>query len=219
MTHDPKEPVYQLLDSLAIKHGTDKSSKAHNYTRWYAEQLPHAPKLLVEFGIDRGFSLRMWKEYFRTTTIVGVDLNINQAIEGTFTFQGSCTSPSIMRDIITIDGNPDVIIDDASHKWQDQIDAFKLWWPKLEPGGVYVVEDVHTNYFMEFGQAGEQSFLDFMSKIYDNVNFYGAGGLGDIRNIIDYDKHKDDFGVYQKTVESITYYPSIIFIRKRKQCL
>ena len=211
MTHDA---VAELLGNIALKHGTDKSPKAHNYTRWYAKHLSHAPSFLLEFGIDKGFSLRMWKEYFHTTTIAGVDVSEPPAIEGVSIFTGSCLDPHLLRSIVKL-GQPDVIVDDASHKWQDQIDAFKLWWPELQPGGVYVVEDVHTNYLTEFGEPGEQNFLDFMSKIYDDINLYGNGGLGDVRNIPDYPKFKDQLNVYQRTIESITYYPSIIFVRKK----
>ena len=36
----------------------------------------------------------------------------------------------------------DVIIDDGSHKLHHQTEAFKLLFPRLNPGGVYIIEDI-----------------------------------------------------------------------------
>jgi len=40
----------------------------------------------------------------------------------------------------------DIIIDDASHYPPHQIISFQNLWPKLRPGGLYVVEDIETSY-------------------------------------------------------------------------
>ena len=47
------------LDALAIRHGADKSSKVHGYTRAYERHfapLRHLPIALLEIGVGNGAS-------------------------------------------------------------------------------------------------------------------------------------------------------------------
>ena len=55
------------LDEIALRHGTDKSSAIHGYAEFYDRILGHlrdAPCSILEFGILRGQSLRMWEDGF-----------------------------------------------------------------------------------------------------------------------------------------------------------
>ena len=36
----------------------------------------------------------------------------------------------------------DIIIDDGSHRIQDQLKSFNLLYPKLKESGVYIIEDI-----------------------------------------------------------------------------
>jgi hypothetical protein len=36
----------------------------------------------------------------------------------------------------------DVVLDDASHRPQDQLQALRVWGPHVAPGGIFVVEDI-----------------------------------------------------------------------------
>lgn len=201
------------LDPLAIKYGTDKASNLHNYTRWYENLLPPADSYisLLEIGVSDGRSLRMWREYYPNAFIEGIDIDINKCppIERVIFLEADQKNLSFGESV-----KFDVIIDDGSHKWDDQIASFKSLWPHVSPGGVYVIEDLHTSYFMEFGEPGGLNTMSFLHLIMDEVNMYGAGGLGDCRNLHGYEEIKKTLSVYQKTVESMTFYPSICFIRK-----
>jgi len=52
------------LTELANKYETDKGSLNHNYTEVYPKYLPENPKKMMEIGIWKGSSLRMWNEYY-----------------------------------------------------------------------------------------------------------------------------------------------------------
>lgn len=201
------------LDELALQYGTDKASNLHNYTRWYARHLPARDTVfsLLEIGVKDGASLRMWRDYFPYAIIEGIDIRISEglAIPGVRLLQADQKKLEFGSDV-----SFDVIIDDGSHRWEDQQASFKALWEHVAPGGLYVIEDLHTSYFMEFGAAGENPTTNFLYRIYDDVNLYGVGGLGDIRNHSSYESLKDKLSIYQRTVESMTFYKSIVFIRK-----
>lgn len=44
-------------------------------------------------------------------------------------------------------GNFDIIIDDGSHWPQHQIISFETLWKAVKPGGMYIVEDIETNWW------------------------------------------------------------------------
>lgn len=216
--------IKMSLDELAMKHGTDKASNLHNYTRWYERLLPDnedGPFItLLEIGVANGNSLRMWADYYgvipnvKGDTIAGLDINECQPIEGVRLFKGDQSDPNILKTIIEEIGSLDVVIDDGSHLWKDQIASFKLLWPFVKRGGVYVIEDLHTSYFMEFGEPGGLSAVKFLYNMVDDMNLYGVGGLGDIRNHDQFEQLKDKLNIYQLTIESIQFFKSIVFIRK-----
>lgn len=210
------------LDDRALRYCTDKASDLHNYTRWYSRHFPrHYDVLfgddeftLLEIGISTGSSLRMWKDYYFESTIAGLDINPMPHSDEFAQFCGDQKDAKVADVIHDAIGDMDVVIDDGSHRWEDQIASFKLYWPFVKPGGWYVIEDLHTSYFMEFGEPGGLNTMQFLHLLMDDVNMYGAGGLGDCRNLQGYAELKDQLSIYQRTIESMTFYPSIVFIRK-----
>ena len=64
------------LDQIALSLGTDKSSKLHNYTEkydFYFSKMRDEKLKVLEIGIQNGFSLKMWKQYFQNSEIFGID--------------------------------------------------------------------------------------------------------------------------------------------------
>lgn len=94
----------------------------------------------MEVGVKEGGSIRMWCEYFANASVVGVDINDppGEYPEATIVI-GDATRAETFEHL----DNFDVIIDDGSHRLFDQINTFHLLWPKLNPGGVYLIEDIH----------------------------------------------------------------------------
>jgi hypothetical protein len=68
----------QSLDETGLLEGTDKGSTTHGYL-WHYDRilghLRHEPISLLEIGIFRGASLRMWSRHFDVATIVGADIS------------------------------------------------------------------------------------------------------------------------------------------------
>ena len=51
----------------------------------------------------------------------------------------------------SINSELDIIIDDGSHINEHVIRTFQYLFPKLKPGGIYVVEDTQTSYRQDYG--------------------------------------------------------------------
>lgn len=137
------------LSNIGDKWATDKCSYDHNYLDKYEFFLQNFKARhfnLLELGIFRGDSLRMWQEYFPKADIFGVDIQ-----------EGCCQYASDRINIIIADlsdeaelaklhdVHPSVIIDDASHLWSHQIKALFSLWHCLPHGGVYIIEDMETS--------------------------------------------------------------------------
>ena len=63
------------LTELGLKYGTDKSE--NGYTKIYENFLSDkrdAKNNILEIGVWRGASLRMWSEYFPNSLILGMDI-------------------------------------------------------------------------------------------------------------------------------------------------
>lgn len=140
--------IEKSLDELGILQGTDKSSISHGYLRHYERlfrDLRHEPITLVEIGVARGASLKMWAEYFDRGTIVGIDIHPNcaQYAGGRCEVEiGSQADAGFLNDLGKR-RRPHIIIDDGSHQADHILLSFRTLFPHLREGGLYVVEDLH----------------------------------------------------------------------------
>ena len=171
----------QTLQYIASLYGTDKV--AHNYCgvyERYFEPLRHRPIRLMEFGVDKGASIRTWLEYFPCATVVGCDC-VDCADVGSVRysfFRGMITDPAVWAQV----GMCDIIIDDNGHRGDEAIAAIKLGLPHVNPGGLFIVEDTHTWYNTMFTPADSEQPMAFMRRMIDEQNDYGRGETGDNRN-------------------------------------
>lgn len=143
------------LDKFGVQHGTDKSSSGHDYLRFYEFFLsPFRTRefTLLELGVgprdNKGKSLLTWHDYFPRANIVGVDVRPDAKDVETERVSieiGNCGEPAFLRRLGE-KYKPGVIIDDASHKWSHQIGALETLFGALEPGGIFIVEDLGTSF-------------------------------------------------------------------------
>lgn len=139
------------LNELAIKYGTDKSSKEHNYTPIYEDLFKNRKdKVLkvLEIGIKNGASLKMWQDYFTNSIIYGIDIE-KKIIEGDRIFT-KIADQSRKEDLINALNNLkdfDLIIDDGSHKKEHQLISLETLLPFLKEDGFYIIEDLYDDNF------------------------------------------------------------------------
>ena len=140
------------LDEIGLECGTDKASATHGYLRQYErffERFRHERITLLEIGVLGGASLKMWETYFPNATIIGADIH-----HATRRFAGGRVKIELLdqsnvqelADLALRYAPFDIIIEDGSHFWEHQIISLKTLFPFLKNGGLYVVEDLQTNF-------------------------------------------------------------------------
>lgn len=162
LVDEPSNDEIDPLTRLAIKHGTDKWGP-HFYTPVYHALFAHLrdkPIRLLEIGVGGyslakigGASLAMWADYFPKGRILGIDvvekkLDLDPRIQ---VRQGSQDDPGFLARMSADHGPFDIIIDDGSHFPKHVAASFYILFPKLADGGLYVIEDVQTCFWPEFG--------------------------------------------------------------------
>jgi len=151
------------LHDLGMKYGTDKAT-FHGYCDFYQDQLPIWVRSLLEIGVMDGYSLRMWRDYYPDAEIVGLDNSRTPKVPGCFVVRGDATDVAFVDDLVEARGPFDVIIDDGSHMTADQQKTFELLWPAVRPGGVYVIEDLHTSHMSNYVNS-EQTTLEWLETV------------------------------------------------------
>jgi hypothetical protein len=126
--------------------GTDKSS-THQYAQHVYENefAPYKDSSLnlLEIGISGGHSLKVWSEYFTQATIYGLDISLDQfkvapVPDNVRVILGDGTKPEVFESLPSFT----LVIDDASHSLHDQLETFKIVFPTMQKGGLYIIEDI-----------------------------------------------------------------------------
>ena len=159
------------LDDLGRAYGTGKV--VHGYLpifeRWMEPFRLDAFDLL-EIGVYQGASIRMWHDYFPNARIVGLDIkNVEPTLSlPRYTFvQGNQGDQELLRQLAR-DFRFRVIVDDGSHRWSHQINAFETLFPKMTPNGIYICEDLLTSFgdlAPRYGSETEISAAEFFLRL------------------------------------------------------
>jgi hypothetical protein len=164
------------LDALGIQYGTDKSSLHHGYLDIYEKLFKlsrNEPIKLLEIGVLDGGSLKTWEAYFPHATIVGADINPAVRQYQTKRIEIAILDQSNLQNLVDIgirSGPFDIIIEDGSHLWEHQTTTLKTLFPFLKPGGLYVVEDLQTNFgplASRFRGCATISCVEYLKKLVD----------------------------------------------------
>jgi len=132
------EDVYP--DYSAPHAGGDKGTE-HSYIPIYSKHVPQTTRSILEVGVWEGHSLAMWQAYLPHARVTGMDITDRRLKFDVDCLVGNATSREDVDRLIGFDIF-DVIIDDGSHKVDDQIRTFDLLWPRLAKGGRFFIEDV-----------------------------------------------------------------------------
>jgi cephalosporin hydroxylase len=178
----------------------------------YFNQYVDKPILMIEIGVFKGGSIDMWKEYFGTKSIiVGIDINpdckkFERKDDGIFIEIGNQSDVNFLQSVIDKYGNPDIVLDDGSHVMNHLIKTFDFLYYKMKESGTYMVEDLHTAYWDEYGGGlkRDNTFIEFSKNKIDEINAQHSRGHQPITELT-------------KTTQSMHVYDSIIVFEKRPQ--
>jgi len=164
---------------------------------------------VVEIGVFHGGSLQMWKKYFgRKSTITGVDVDdrtLQLAEPGIFVVLGDQADRLFLASLGKSLGPIDIVIDDGGHTMEQQITSFEELWPFVSEGGVYLVEDLHTSYWPEYGGAHkkEGTFIEFVKSLIDQEHAWHARP-----------EDRLEIDAYTRSIKGIHVYDSIVVVEK-----
>lgn len=131
---------------------------------------------ILEIGCSKGGSLQMWKRFLGPyAAIVGIDIDPSCKtieMEQIKVEIGSQSDENFLAKIIHLYGPFDVVIDDGSHTMPDIASSFKVLFDSVTPDGIYIVEDLHTAYWSEYGGGlhSAASFVEFTKKVIDAIH-------------------------------------------------
>ena len=144
-----------------MESGTDKSpytaqGHRHPYTVPYSllfEPLRKKQIKFAEIGVFRGASILAWRRYFERARIYGFDIdqqNLDfiaaQGWPGVFLHSMDASDSKSIKEnlaLFTQDGELyDVILDDASHNVDHQMETIRTGIHFLKQGGLLIVEDI-----------------------------------------------------------------------------
>lgn len=154
--------MIDALSRLAVLYGTDKFGY-HDYTPNYFKLLgdwQDRRLRMLEIGVggygdeDRGGeSLEVWRDFFSQGQITGIDIQRKSMDLGPRVriLQGSQVDPDFLDSMNRDCGPFDIILDDGSHRNEHVVETFNLMFPRLQPGGIYLAEDLQTAFVPRFG--------------------------------------------------------------------
>ena len=137
----------------ASGYDTDKWPELLQSYEQVFRPLVHRDLVLLELGVHRGGSLKLWRDYFARGRIVGLDSELIQVADSTGRirlYQGSQDDTSLLDRLARAEAPNgfDIIIDDASHIGHLTRTSFwHLFIHQLKPGGYYAIEDWGTGYW------------------------------------------------------------------------
>jgi len=174
------------LCKIGQKYDTDKSSQRNNvtncrhchpYTLFYDGLFRNRKEeylKIAELGILDGASLLMWREYFKNAEIYGFEYNnelINKFKQNfnneqlTLANIDVTNKESIVNAFNNLNVLYDIIIEDTTHQFEDQIRVIENVYKYLKPGGILIIEDIFKSY-------NENNYINRLTPILQHFQDY-----------------------------------------------
>lgn len=179
------------------------------YERHFSRFRGKAP-VMIEIGVFGGGSLAMWKEFFgKDAKIIGIDINPECKVhesDGVEIFIGSQDDPALIQQIFNKYPWVDIILDDGSHIMQHMVSSFELMYERVQPNGIYMVEDTHTCYWPEYGGGLKlpNTFIEYAKHKMDELNAL-------------YSRNALPVSTFTRSTDCIAFYDSVVVFERRPQ--
>jgi len=194
----------KTLAELANCFSSDKGTKyacAHNYAKHYEKIIHYYSNVLqkdninlLEIGLNRDLrnelpSLKIWDEYFcGNINIYGFDI-YPQFLEHNGKYKNIkiyCGDQSKISDLLQLCENKyTILIDDGFHASMHQQISFKTLWDNIEPGGCYIIEDLHWQPNNESGMKTKELLINWQSSNFIESQYINKEEVDSIKTTID----------------------------------
>jgi hypothetical protein len=167
------------LAQIYARGGPQLVHKWHHYlpiydryfSRWRGQ-----PVKFLEIGVSKGGSLSMWRQYLGEDAVIfGVDIDPYCArydgIDGRVRI-GSQDDPDFLSSVVAEMNGVDIVLDDGSHVMQHVRATLEILLPEVSPGGIYMIEDLHTAYWQHYGGGyrSRENFFNYIRELVDDMH-------------------------------------------------
>ena len=168
---------------------------------------------ILEIGVNEGKSLYMWKKYFKNSNIYGISIKKNEIDINTKSeykiFNGELLNEEFLKKICN--SYPigfDIIIDGRDTNCNDRIEVFEYLFSKMNPGGIYIIENLQISY----SKTCDVNFVDYFKGKIDDVNYHGQFEENNFECLV---KKGKNFLKYERLIYGMSFHAGICFIFKR----
>jgi len=151
---------HYMLAKIADNTRTDKNT-LHSYLSLYDKllsEMQHTAHRVLEIGIQRGGSIKLWNDYFINSEIHALDIMDRSKVwEELFTKErivlhtniNAYDNDFVYRNFYEKNLKFDFLIDDGPHTIESMIDFIKLYTPLMSKEGILIIEDVQSLEWVE----------------------------------------------------------------------
>jgi predicted O-methyltransferase YrrM len=171
------------LCDLGVKYPTDKSPynkdgglHKHPYMAIYNLLfLPFKSKNInfAEIGIYRNMSMMCWREFFPNANLFGFEYDgvfltnaINHNLNNTKYSYIDITDKESLETELSKFEKFDIILEDSTHKFDDQINLCEIAYKYMNSGGILIIEDIFRNEDETRYLESLQSVKDYYSDMF-----------------------------------------------------
>jgi len=173
------------------------------------------PINILEIGVLRGGSMRMWEKYFPNANIFGIDIDnecLQYQSDRTKIFIGDQSDVSFLRNVKAKIPRVDILIDDGSHRAKDQKATFEEMYYHVRKPGVYLIEDIEFNYWSDKDKKSPDNFMTHMKKKIDEINIRRTMH----RKVAMSYPFKDNDIRFTNSTNNITFYDGVVVLEKQE---
>lgn len=168
------------LFNIGLRYETDKTT--HFFLHHYDKILNHIryePIKMLEIGVYKGASIKMWREYFPNAELHCIDINHVDFsdLKNVTMHVVDCDHKEELKSLSEKLGEFNVIIDDGGHTMKQQQNALEVFWPKVKKNGIFIMEDMHTsikNLYPSHNIENQPSTYELFESIINNKDFYSS---------------------------------------------
>ena len=167
-----------MLSEIVNNDFTDKNT-THSYLGLYQELLvdkKETAKHVLEVGISRGGSIKLWHDFFTNATVYGIDIipveyiwDELKSLNNTVLYVSTDAYDETFFKSTFLDKGIkcDFMLDDGPHTIESMIQFIKLYSQLLTEDGILIIEDVQEIEWLETLRDSVPDELKQYVKTYD----------------------------------------------------
>ena len=208
----------KTFNELFNEHTGDSILKWSNYGDIYDKHFAKfrdQPINILEIGVLKGGSMRIWEKYFPKANIFGIDIDeecLQYQSDRTKIFIGDQADVSFLRNVKAKIPRIDILIDDGSHRAKDQKITFDEMYYHVRKPGVYLIEDIELNYWPSKDKDKPDNFMTYMKSKIDELNVRRTMS----RKVSESYPFKDTQVRFNNSTNSISFYENMVVLEKEE---